>query len=168
MNQILRLFAACAVLATLSIPALAQVDVDAFRGRRMPYDAFDRLPATRVAVGKSEFVVGFAPGPLSLPQSAVVEWIAASAGVVTAYYGRFPVDSVRVLIVPDDSDRVRSGTAFAHRGAALRIVIGRDATRASLAGDWILVHELTHLAFPDVPRAHHWIEEGLADRKSVV
>jgi predicted metalloprotease with PDZ domain len=26
----------------------------------------------------------------------------------------------------------------------------------------VLVHELTHLAFPSVPARHHWIEEGLA------
>ena len=154
--------ALCALFAMAPVAAIAQEDADVFRGRTMPYDAFDRLPATRVLVGKTEIVVGFAPGAMELPHSAVVEWVATSVGTVSAYYGRFPVDSVRVLIVPGEGNRVRSGTAFAYRGAALRIVVGRDATPASLAGDWIIVHELTHLAFPDVARAHHWIEEGLA------
>ncbi|MEO5764022.1 MAG: hypothetical protein ABIR52_01830 [Casimicrobiaceae bacterium] len=155
-------FALCALLATLPGAVLAQDGPEVFRNRTMPYDAFDRLLATKIAVANAQFVIGFAPGELTLPRSAIVEWVADSAGTVSAYYGRFPVDHVRVLIVPGDGDKVRSGTAFAHRGAALRIVVGRDATRASLAGDWIIVHELTHLAFPDVARPHHWIEEGLA------
>ena len=25
-----------------------------------------------------------------------------------------------------------------------------------------MTHELTHMAFPNVPRQHHWIEEGIA------
>ncbi|MBI4907265.1 MAG: hypothetical protein HY820_26815 [Acidobacteria bacterium] len=28
--------------------------------------------------------------------------------------------------------------------------------------DWILTHEMVHLAFPSLERRHHWLEEGLA------
>ena len=150
------------LLLLAPVAGQAQDGNDEFRGRHMPYDAFDRLAITHVMVGASDFSVGFAPGKLDLSQAAVVEWIAASAGVVAASYGRFPVARVRVLIVPGDGNRVRSGMAFACRGAALRVVLGRAATPDTLARDWILIHELTHLAFPDVPRAQHWIEEGLA------
>ena len=152
----------CWAVLLVPIVVQAQETSEEFRGRQMPYDAFDRLAITHVTVGKTDFSVGFAPGKLDLPEAAVVEWIATSAGIVAAYYGRFPVDRVRVLIVPGEGSRVSSGTAFAFRGAALRVVLGRAVTPANLAGDWILIHELTHLAFPDVPRAHHWLEEGLA------
>jgi predicted metalloprotease with PDZ domain len=40
--------------------------------------------------------------------------------------------------------------------------LGKGATRAQLERDWVLVHEMTHLGFPNVPRAQHWMEEGLA------
>jgi len=64
--------------------------------------------------------------------------------------------------VPVDGAGVRSGTAFANRGSAVRIVLGRAVTERQLADDWIVVHELVHLAFPSVATEHHWIEEGLA------
>jgi hypothetical protein len=154
------LFAALTVLAVG--PASAQGDADSFLTRRMPYEAFDRLPAKHVAIGKTSFDIAFAPGVLDLSSSVIIEWIAASGRTVAAYYGRFPVDHVKVLVVPVDGAGVRSGTAFAHRGAAVRIVLGRAVTERQLADDWVVVHELVHLAFPSVAEEHHWIEEGLA------
>ena len=151
------------VLAALALAAApAQDDADAFRTRRMPYEAFDRLPATHVAIGKATFDVAFAPGALELSPSVIIEWIATSGRTVAAYYGRFPVDRVKVLVVPVDGAGVRSGTAFSNRGSAVRIVLGRAVTQKQLADDWIVVHELVHLAFPSVASEHHWVEEGLA------
>ena len=40
--------------------------------------------------------------------------------------------------------------------------VGARADRRELARDWVLVHEMTHLAFPSVAREHDWAEEGLA------
>ena len=151
-----------ALVAAAPGPALAQDDADAFRTRRMPYEAFDRLQATRVMIGNTAFDVAFAPGALALPQTVIVDWIAASGRTVAAYYGRFPVDHLRVLVVPANGTAVRTGTAFANRGSAVRIVLGRTVTAQQLADDWIIVHELVHLAFPSVATEHHWIEEGLA------
>jgi hypothetical protein len=156
----------CALLAALSVsavgPGSAQDNADVYRTRRMPYEAFDRLQATRVVIGTAAFDIAFAPGALDLPSSVIVEWIATSGRTVAAYYGRFPVDRVKILVVPLDGAGVRSGTAFAHRGAAVRIMLGRAVTERQLAEDWVVVHELVHLAFPSVATEHHWIEEGLA------
>ena len=35
-------------------------------------------------------------------------------------------------------------------------------TSAQFDDDWIITHEMVHLAFPSVAEKHHWIEEGLA------
>jgi hypothetical protein len=35
-------------------------------------------------------------------------------------------------------------------------------TAEQMRDDWVLVHELTHLLLPNVPRYSHWMEEGLA------
>src|SRR5258708_29205874 len=122
----------CALLVALigsaQAPALAQDDADAFRSRRMPYEAFDRLSATQVAIGKTWFDIAFAPGTLELPHRAIIDWVATSGRTVAAYYGRFPVDHVKVLVVPVEGAGVRSGTAFAYRGSAVRIMLGRDVT----------------------------------------
>jgi hypothetical protein len=47
-------------------------------------------------------------------------------------------------------------------GAAIVIRVGTQATEASFARDWVLVHELVHTALPDLPEEQHWLEEGLA------
>lgn len=146
-----------AVVALLSSQPAA-----ALLGERMAYEAFDRLPATRVAVSGGELQVAFGPGELALPRERVVQWVTSAAHAVATYYGRFPATTTRVLIVPQAGRGVRSGKAWAHRGAALRIVLGEQSSVADLERDWVLVHEMTHLAFPSVPDRHHWIEEGLA------
>jgi hypothetical protein len=40
--------------------------------------------------------------------------------------------------------------------------VGRDATTEGLANDWVLVHEMVHLALPEIGRRHDWLAEGLA------
>jgi predicted metalloprotease with PDZ domain len=40
--------------------------------------------------------------------------------------------------------------------------IGRTATAADMRQDWTLIHEMAHLALPNLVHRHHWVEEGLA------
>ena len=143
-------------------PANALESTVNFLGSRMPYAEFDRLPATRIEVPGGELAVAFAPGALDLPRERVLDWVRSSAGAVAAYYGRFPAASARLLIVPRAGRGVGAGRAWAYRGAALRVAIGEQSTAADLARDWVLAHEMVHLALPSVPERHHWIEEGLA------
>ena len=143
--------------------AAAQSNASEFmRGEGMPYNAFDKLPKTDVALNDATLHVGFAPGELALPRATVLAWIAHSAKAVTTYYGHFPVASARILIVPVDGRGVRGGTTWAYRGAAIRIVLGRDSSEDDLKRDWMLVHEMVHLALPDVGEQHRWLSEGLA------
>jgi hypothetical protein len=120
------------------------------------------MPATRLSVPDGELVVRIAPGSLTLPHDRVLAWIERSARVVAAYYGRFPARQASLLVVPRAGRGVSGGRAWGHRGAAIRVTLGEQATETELARDWVLVHEMVHLAFPSVPSRHHWIEEGLA------
>jgi hypothetical protein len=43
-----------------------------------------------------------------------------------------------------------------------RIRIGQHTTAAELADDWMMTHELVHMAFPSLPDDQHWMEEGQA------
>ncbi|MGH8699859.1 MAG: hypothetical protein ACREVR_01605, partial [Burkholderiales bacterium] len=128
----------------------------------MPYAEFDRLPATRIEVPGGELIVAFAPGALDLSREQVLGWVGSAARAVALYYGRFPAASARLLIVPRAGQGVGAGRAWAYRGAALRIAIGEHTNEAQLYRDWVLVHEMVHLAFPSVADRHNWIEEGLA------
>jgi hypothetical protein len=150
------LMLACAILP----PANAQSEF--LRGEGMPYDAFDRLPKTDIDVSGGVIHVGFAPGELALPKEKVLNWIRTSAQAVVTYYGKFPVSSLRLLLVPVDGPRVRGGTTWGYRGGAIRVLIGRQASEDDLRRDWVMVHEMVHLALPDMPERYAWLSEGLA------
>lgn len=116
----------------------------------------------RLEIAGSTLDIGFAPGELDLPQSKVLDWISRSAHAVAGYYGRFPVRHAQITIIPVAGSGVQSGKSFGYPRARVRISLGRFATETDLEKDWMLVHELVHLAFPSVDENHHWIEEGIA------
>jgi hypothetical protein len=151
---------ALAISAPFGTQAEAQTDLA--RGDRMPYDAFDKLPKTDLDVPGGIIHVAFAPGDISLPKSKILEWVEISAKAVSTYYGRFPVNSLKLLLVPVDGPRVRGGTTWAYRGAAIRVLLGRMSSAEDLRKDWVLVHEMVHLALPDMEDRHNWLSEGLA------
>jgi hypothetical protein len=144
----------------LVAPAHAQSEL--MRGDRMPYDAFDRLAKTDLDVPSGVIHVAFAAGELALPKEKILQWVATSAKAVSTYYGRFPVNSLKLLFVPVDGSRVRGGTTWGYRGAAIRIPLGRESTMDDLKRDWILVHEMVHLALPGMDARYNWLSEGLA------
>ncbi|MFO1112007.1 MAG: hypothetical protein U1E61_22775 [Bradyrhizobium sp.] len=152
-------FAAALVSA---FPFFADAQSEFMRGNRMPYDAFDKLPKIDLAVPGGVIHVGFAQGEMALPKEKVLGWINTSATAVATYYGRFPVADLKLLIVPVDGPRVRGGTTWGYRGAAIRVTLGRDAGEDALRRDWVMVHEMVHLALPDMAERHAWLSEGLA------
>jgi hypothetical protein len=161
----LRWIVVAAVFAALlagMIAFHADAQSDFMRGDRMPYDAFDRLPKTDLDVPGAVIHAAFAPGDVTLPREKILDWIKTSARAVATYYGRFPVGSLKLLMVPVNGPRVRGGTTWGYRGAAIRVLIGRDASEDDLHRDWILVHEMVHLALPDMPERYNWLSEGLA------
>lgn len=140
----------------------AAVDTGHYPHGGVPYEAFDELSSTTVELPTGSIQIAFADGKFKLPIARILSWIKSSGETVAAYYGRFPVKHVQLLVAPVDGDGVRSGSAFAYGGAAIRLLLGWRTSAAQLDRDWVLVHEMVHLAFPSVARRHHWIEEGLA------
>jgi len=160
--RVIALAVTLAVVFASAFPFLAGAQSEFMRGDRMPYDAFDKLPKTDLDVPGGVIHVGFAPGEIALPKEKVMDWVKMSAKAVTTYYGRFPVSELKLLIVPVNGPRVRGGTTWGYRGAAIRVLLGRDASEADLRRDWVMVHEMVHLALPDMADRHAWLSEGLA------
>ena len=104
----------------------------------------------------------FAPGLSSTTRALAQAWVRRSAAAVAGYFGRFPVPQVEVLIVPEAGAGVLGGASFGEPEALLRLRVGRATTQAQFSADWVLVHEMIHLAIPRLPRAHNWLHEGLA------
>jgi hypothetical protein len=128
--------------------------------------ADDAMPAAQINSGGASIEVTFGPGKVNLPQSTVLAWIKSAADAVSAYYGRFPVPHPRILVRPSEGRRgVFNGTTWGTRGGFTRISIGQLSEKHELDNDWMMTHELLHMAFPDIAgddREHHWIEEGMA------
>lgn len=161
----LRITVSFTLLGALLFGALASrtsAQSEYMRGDRMPYDAFDKLAKTDIDVPKGVIHVAFAPGETVLPRAKILDWVKMSANAVSTYYGRFPVDSLKLLLVPVDGPRVQGGTTWGYRGAAIRIRFGRESTDSDLKRDWVMVHEMVHLALPDMQERYNWLSEGLA------
>ena len=116
--------------------------------------------------GAAVLQVDFAPGALDLSTDTVLGHIRAAASAIVAYYGRFPVMHARMLVVPvEGRGGVFNGTTWGNVGGLqgfTRIHIGQHTTAADLADDWMMTHELVHMAFPSLPDDQHWMEEGQA------
>jgi hypothetical protein len=117
-------------------------------------------------IGGGMVQVDFAAGAMDLSQDAIFAHVQAAALAITTYYGRLPVARTRVLIVPvPDRSGIVQGTTWGDMAGwpgMTRFRIGQHATADDLKDDWMMTHELDHMAFPSLPDDEHWMEEGLA------
>jgi hypothetical protein len=98
---------------------------------------------------------------LPLPPPVVVEWVRRAAVAVTNYLGRYPVKELSLTIEPGGRDAVNHGVTHGARDIEVRL--GPRTKAADLNGDWILTHEMFHLAFPTLDDRYLWMMEGLSD-----
>jgi hypothetical protein len=114
------------------------------------------------AIGGARIDVTIDAGKLEVSQSDLMRWVKSAAESVTAYYGRFPVPHLFLRISSFDGRGVRHGQTFDTDGGLITIRVGNASSPAELADDWMLTHEMLHLAFPSLEGNHHWMEEGLS------
>jgi hypothetical protein len=98
----------------------------------------------------------------SIPQADLIAWVKMAAESVAGYYGRYPVPHLTLRITPFSGHGVRHGMTWGIHGGLIKIGLGSETTHAELMNDWMLTHEMIHLAFPSVADEHHWIEEGIS------
>jgi len=113
-------------------------------------------------VGGSHIDVTVESGDMAVPQADIIAWVQMAAESVAGYYGRYPVPHLTLRITPFNGHGVRHGMTWGMHGGLIKIELGSESTRAELMDDWMLTHEMIHLAFPSVADEHHWIEEGVS------
>ncbi len=116
----------------------------------------------RLEVGGARIEVVVRFGSLQLSKAELLEWVRNAAESVATYYGRFPVPRLVIRVASFEGRGVRGGRTFPTGGGLILIRVGRETTRDDLAADWMMTHEIVHLAFPSVEDRHHWVEEGIA------
>jgi hypothetical protein len=121
--------------------------------------------STQLQVGGATITVNIAAGRTDLPSPRLLAWVTRAARAVNAYYVGFPVPRAEVNVrSAPGRDGIFNGFTFCPDSGLLttRIAVGEHTTEAELADDWMMTHELVHMAFPSMPDEHHWIEEGMA------
>jgi hypothetical protein len=126
------------------------------------YGALREQRHTPMSIHGGMIDVVFADSARDIDRTLVLAWIQRCAEAVSTYFGRFPVARAGLLVIAVDGRKIGSGTTFGIAGSAIRIHVGRSVDEDTLNRDWILVHEMTHLALPNVPRQNLWLQEGNA------
>ena len=124
--------------------------------------AADPSGSGRFTADGVEVAVNMDETAYSAGAAALMTWIKRSMDIVTRYYGRFPDNVLRIELIAEPGGGVHTGKTWSRHGGFIRIQLGREVTPDQLLNDWVLVHEMTHLALPDLSDDHAWLSEGLA------
>jgi hypothetical protein len=135
--------------------------LDGDEGRDV-YAALRARSDLRLAIGSGDISVIFDDSSNTLDRDLVSAWIRRSAMAVSTYFGRFPVDRFGLLIVAESGARIGPATTYGYGGSVTSMHVGHEVDDTKFRGDWVMVHEMVHLALPEVPRRSNWLLEGNA------
>lgn len=126
--------------------------------------AFGRFRTERLAVPGGELRVAILDEGGDADVPALGAWLTEAARAVATLYGRFPLQSTQVVIIPRVGlgAPVRWGEVARGGAPAALFVVDSAASRADLRSDWTAAHELSHLLLPYVTRNDAWASEGFA------
>ncbi|HEV7357784.1 MAG TPA: hypothetical protein VGN99_07295 [Steroidobacteraceae bacterium] len=116
----------------------------------------------QMQLGGSNICVVIDDAKLSNRQPLLRTWIDRSAHIVADYYGQFPASLLVIRLQGMDGSGIGGGRTTNDSGLMIQMRVGRETKADTLASDWVLVHEMVHLALPEVGRRHSWLAEGLA------
>jgi len=113
------------------------------------------MPGGRIdgAIGK---------GQRGVRDEDLLAWIREGASDVVSLLGRFPVSRVQVIVASGGPYAIGSAVTMGMGGASIFVVVGERAGKADLLRDWVMTHEMLHVAFPNMGSRQRWMEEGLS------
>ncbi len=130
--------------------------------RRGPACAFGTIAVRSVQHEDVRITIAdLAPGA-NRRAAALDAHVLACTSATTKWFGRFPVDRLLLLALPTRGPTISGGSARGAGGARIVLDVPTPLRPHQLANDWVLIHEMVHLALPSLPRAQHWLEEGSA------
>ena len=126
------------------------------------YAGFGDLVVDNLDIGGSVVVVAMDRGVGVERQAGIRDWVRAEAEAVSKMYGHFPVKRAAVFVSTVRGQDVVFGKTLGHGAASVVVMVGQDTRPETLRLDWVLAHELVHLALPALDERHRWFEEGVA------
>ncbi|HUA82196.1 MAG TPA: hypothetical protein VL997_17590 [Dyella sp.] len=130
-----------------------------------PQDIYDRVKQStdlRFVLAGGTISVTVAGTASALDKHRIDMWIRRSAAAIAAYFGHFSVARWDLLVTLNDGERIGPATTWGHPSSVTHIALGRNISDGALRDDWVMVHEMTHLALPTVPQRNVWFMEGNA------
>ncbi len=106
-------------------------------------------------------ILGGLPDPA---HEKIRRWIRHGADSVANIYGRFPLQSPQILVVPvgEHSGPVPWGQVLRGGGSSMQLFIDTSQAYDQFMHDWTLVHEFSHFLHPNLGKGSAWLGEGLA------
>ena len=98
-------------------------------------------------------------GERAATRAGIRTWLGKAAETVGRLFGgRFPRPRVQVVVHPvgGGGDPVVFGSSWQGGGPAVLLYLSSSATDADLPGEWVAVHEMTHLGMPVIARDDAW------------
>lgn len=126
------------------------------------YDRVRKSPDLRLSLYGGSIAIALDGDFQALDKDRVETWLRRGASAIAAYFGRFPVDQWSLLVTAKDGSRIGPATTWGYPGSVTHLTVGRNVTDDALRDDWVMVHEMTHLALPRVPMRSEWFMEGSA------
>lgn len=125
---------------------------------------FGRLTQFEVALPGGEWRVSVIAGDPAVRVDEVRRWLERTAATLTSVYGRAPLASTQVLVVPAGrgSGPVPWGQVNRGGGAAVHLVINQTKPYDELIADWTAAHEVSHMLLPYLGTEGRWLSEGIA------
>jgi hypothetical protein len=157
-RRFLQMIEGLAIAACLPIRSFARPQED-------PEDIYARLskaPDLQFSIHGSHIAITIDGDHSPLDKRRIETWVRRSALAISTYFGRFSVSDWGLLITLTEGSRIGPATTWGYPRSISHITLGRAVTDAALGDDWVMVHEMTHLAIPRVPPDSEWFMEGNA------
>jgi len=124
--------------------------------------ALGRFPTDELRIAGTIVDIAMLDAPHRATPEGVRAWIAGAVGAVAELYGRFPTPRLLAIVQPTPSrgEPVVFGMAMRAGGGHVHLILSALAKDAELPGEWVAVHELTHLGMPWTYDQEAWIQEG--------
>lgn len=116
--------------------------------------------SVEVVGGRIDVAIG--RGALGVGPDDLVKWIREGALDIVALLGRFPIARLQVIVGAGGPYAIGSAVTMGMGGASIFVVVGERTRRADLVRDWVMTHEMLHVAFPNMGFRQRWMEEGLS------
>jgi len=141
------------------------------------YSAFaDRPPLRARAPGPAAFAAPGRDGPATaeiaiavldegfeMSDAAFAAWVERFSGLIARFWAGFPTDRLLIAIAPGGRPQNPFGRVRGGGGPTMMLRLWKPETPDFLhERDWVLTHELIHLAAPFAPARPPWFMEGMA------